>query len=211
MVILEGKHKVSVVCVDRATNRSTATSTYYYSDPDTPTVDFTSPYDGYLRASTVISVDASDSAGAPTVKIALDASNLATFTAPPYRFKPDMTGIAPGMHVLSATATDMLGRSVTTTLAVSTLGSTVIPDTGFISVDDPNFNATISTASSTNPNDPSGADFWRRGWGNTLNPQISVGVPSTVQCRSLICLIRSGLDNVRLCAAPLCSETGATT
>ena len=62
------------------------------------------------------------------MKVALDGANIATFTAPPYRFKPNLTGVAPGAHVLTATATDMLGRSVTTTLAVSTLGATVIPD-----------------------------------------------------------------------------------
>ena len=35
-----GKHKLSVVAVDRATNEGPASSTYFYSDPDTPTVTF---------------------------------------------------------------------------------------------------------------------------------------------------------------------------
>ncbi len=175
-----GKHKISVVCVDRATNRSTAASAYYYSDPDVPTVAFTAPLTGYLKDTTYISVEASDSAGAPRVKVALDGSNIATFTAPPYRFKPNLTGVTPGPHVLTAIATDMMGRSVTTTLAVSTLGATVIPTDGYIPTDDTALNAAITGTTETNPNDPLDAEqFWRQGWGNTMKPQFEFLPPST--------------------------------
>jgi hypothetical protein len=174
-----GAHKISIVCVDRATNRSTATSGYYYSDPDTPTVSFTSPVNGLLKASTYISVDASDSAGSPGVKVALDATNIATFTAPPYRFLPNLTGVTPGAHVLSATVTDKLGRSVTTTMAVSTTGAAVIPADGFIVSDDEVFNALMTGTTTTHPEDPlSDSVFWRQGWGNSLNPQFSITPPA---------------------------------
>ncbi len=118
-----GAHKVSVVAVDRATNRGPAVSGYYYSDPDTPTITITAPTNGLLKSTLYIAAEAADAAGDPTVKFALDGSNIATFTAPPYRFKPNLTSVTPGAHVLSATATDRLGRSVTTTMAVSTLAA----------------------------------------------------------------------------------------
>lgn len=180
-----GKHKVSIVCVDRATNESTATSAYYYSDPDTPTVSFTAPLNGLLKGTTYVGVDASDSAGAPGVKVSLDGANIATFTAPPYRFKPNLTGVAPGAHVLAATATDMYGRSVVTTLAVSTLGAAVIPSDGYIVTDDDGLNKTPTAETLTNPNDPSDQDaFWRQGWGKSLKPQFDIA-PPTVDVETL--------------------------
>ena len=170
-----GKHKISVVCVDRATNRSIAATSTYYSDPDTPTVSFTSPLNGFLKSTTQIAVAAYDSAGDPTVKVALDGSNIATFTAPPYSFKPNLTGVTAGNHTLTATATDKLGRSVTTTLAVSTLGATVIPSDGFIVTDDAGLNATTTATTLTNPNDLTNSnEFWRQGWGNSLNPEFKI-------------------------------------
>ncbi len=174
-----GKHKISVVGVDRATNRSVAATGTFYSDPDTPTVAFTSPLNGFLKSTTQISVKAEDLAGPPGVKVALDGTNVATFTAPPYTFKPNLTGVAPGPHVLTATATDMYGRSVTTTLAVSTLGAVVVPNDGFIVTDDESLNATTTGTTTTNPDDPSNQDtFWRQGWGNSLYPQFGVSPAS---------------------------------
>jgi len=174
-----GSHKVSIVCVDRATNRSTATSGYYYSDPDTPTVTITAPTNGLLKETLFISAEASDAAGPPGVKFALDGANIATFTAPPYRFKPNLSAVTPGAHVLSATATDHLGRSVTTTMAVSTLGAVVLPNDGFIVSDDEGLNEPLTGEASTNPNDSeNGSVFWRQGWGNSVNPQFTVRTPS---------------------------------
>ncbi len=174
-----GKHKISLVSVDRATNRSVAANATYYSDPDTPTVEFLAPLNGYLKRGTQVVVGAHDLAGDPGVKVALDGKNVATFTAPPYAFVPDLTGLLPGTHVLSATATDKLGRSVTTTMTVSTLGATVIPTTGFIVTDDESLNTSSTGSASTNPDDPSSQDaFWRQGWGNSLFPQFEISPPS---------------------------------
>jgi hypothetical protein len=109
----------------------------------------------------------------------LDSKNVATITAPPYQFKPNLTGVAPGPHVLSATATDMLGRSVTTTLAVSTTAAVIPPSQGFITTDDLAFNAAMTGTTLTNPNDLVSVDnFWRQGWGNSLRPQFSVAAPA---------------------------------
>jgi len=174
-----GKHKVSIVCVDRATNRSVAASADYYSDPDTPTVSFTAPTNGLIKSSQYITADASDSAGAPTVQFALDGETTATVLSPPYRFKPNLTWVAPGAHVLSATATDKLGRSVTTTLAVSTNAAVIPPSQGLIVTDDEAFNVPMTGTTLTNPNDPASSDFfWRQGWGNDEHPQFTVAVPS---------------------------------
>jgi len=170
-----GKHKISVVAVDRATNRSVATSGDYYSDPDVPTVAFTSPITGYLKESADVSVDASDSAGAPRVSVALDGVTVASFTAPPYRFRPNLTGVAPGAHTLTATATDKLGRIATTTLAVSTLGATAVNGEGYLVTDDEGLNTPVSGVTATNPDSVESPDtFWRQGWGNSLNPQFEL-------------------------------------
>ena len=174
-----GKHKISIVAVDRATNRSQARSAYYYSDPDTPTISITRPTNGLIKATSLISADASDSAGAPNVNFALDGTNIATFTAPPYQFLPNLTGFLPGAHVLSATATDKLGRSVTTTLAVSTFSSVIPPSEGFLVGDDEAFSQEIAATTKTNPNDSMSPDiFWRQGWGNSLYPQFEASPPS---------------------------------
>ncbi len=174
-----GKHKISIIAVDRATNRSRATSAYYYSDPDTPTISITRPTNGLIKSTSLISADASDSAGAPGVKFALDGTNIATFTAPPYQFLPNLTGVLPGAHVLSATATDKLGRSVTTTMAVSTLSSVVPPSEGFIVGDDEAFSQEVTATTKTHPNIPADSNvFWRQGWGNSLYPQFEATPPS---------------------------------
>ena len=73
-----GAHKVSVVAVDRATNKGPAVSAYYYSDPDTPTITITAPTNGLLKETLYIAADAFDAAGPPSVKFALDGSNIAT-------------------------------------------------------------------------------------------------------------------------------------
>ncbi len=174
-----GKHKVSIVVVDRATNESTATSAYYYSDPDTPTVSITNPLNGLLKETTYISADASDLAGPPTVVFSLDGASIATFTAPPYRFKPDLTGVTPGNHLLTAVATDHLGRTATDTMTVSTSGPTVIPNDGFIPTDDESLNSTMTATTLTHPLDEEDETvFWRQGWGNSLWPQFQITPPT---------------------------------
>jgi len=174
-----GKHEVSVVSVDRATNRSVAATGTYYSDPDTPTVAFTRPTNGLIKETLFISADASDAAGPPMVTFRLDSTNIATFTAPPYQFKPNLSGVLPGAHVLYATATDMLGRSVTTSIPVSTLSAVIPPSEGYIVTDDLGFNVDIAGTSPTNPNNAVDADvFWRQGWGNSVKPQFTITPPA---------------------------------
>ncbi|MDR3687683.1 MAG: Ig-like domain-containing protein [Coriobacteriia bacterium] len=125
-----GAHKISIVPVDRATNPGPAASQMFYSDPDTPTISFTSPTTSILSMKSIFSVDASDAAGPPVVTMALDGSGLTTLTAAPYSYKPDLSALGSGTHTLTATATDHLGRTVTITKTVSF--SNTITSAGFM-------------------------------------------------------------------------------
>ena len=162
-----GRHKISVVVVDRATNESSASVTYFASDPDTPTVSFTSPLNGYLGVHTIISADASDAAGSPRVSFSIDGTEVATFTAPPYSYKPNLTSITAGDHVLGATATDSYGRSVTVTETVST---TSLPGSvGFNPSDWESLNSVSATGTGT-----IGDTGSLLGWVNKMRPSIFV-------------------------------------
>ncbi|NTU70319.1 MAG: hypothetical protein HGB10_00620 [Coriobacteriia bacterium] len=165
-----GKHLVSIVAVDRATNESTVTSAYFYSDPDTPTIEFTSPVTNFLNSRTLVSVDASDAAGDPLVTFAFDSVPATTLAAPPYNFKPDLTTVTAGDHVITATVTDHLNRSVTVTKTVSTLGTT---SSGFQYDDSGALDALHAYTSTTNP-----AEKPTLAWGNSVWPQFSIQAPS---------------------------------
>ena len=169
-----GLHHIGVAAVDRAGNEGPLATTDFMSDPSAPTVSITSPSNGIIDNRTTIGVNAFDTAGDPTVVLSLDGSVLATLTTSPYTFTPDITTLPTGAHVLSATATDHLGRSVTATLAVTVNG----PQPGFESDPSGALDGPVGASSLTNPNDAGNAStWWREGWGNSLEPQISVGAP----------------------------------
>jgi hypothetical protein len=112
-----GRHRVSIVAVDRATNESPATSSYFLSDPDTPTVTFGS-FSRTVGLHPTFSVVASDSAGVKEVVYRLDGTVLGTRTSSPFSIAPSLSGFSSGNHTLTATAFDQYGRSavVSTTI-----------------------------------------------------------------------------------------------
>ena len=174
-----GKHKVSIQPVDRATNVGAATSTYFYSDPDTPTISFTSPITNVLSTKTLFSVNANDLAGDPTVQFFFDGVATATISAPPYSFKPNLAGVSTGDHQLVATVTDHLNRTVTIAKTVSF--NNVALSTGFLTNGAPWFDGPKDFTSVTNPL----GDKWRVdsndvAWGNSLHPDFTLQAGSEV-------------------------------
>ncbi len=110
-----GRHKLSVVVVDRATNSSTATSTFFWSDPDIPTIKFGS-FSRTVGAKPHFTVVAADKGGMANVRYTLDGNLLGNQTVSPFSISPDLSGYANGAHTLTATAFDEFGH----TAAVST-------------------------------------------------------------------------------------------
>ena len=175
-----GKHKVSIQPVDRATNVGPATGTYFYSDPDTPTIAFTSPLSSVLSNKTLFSVNASDLAGDPTVEFFMDGTSTRTISVPPYAYKPDLSGLSSGTHTLSATVTDHLGRHVTISKTVS-FSNTVTSD-GFMIPGVADFAPRVPVSLSNPLGDKWRVDKLRTdvAWGNSLHPDFSLPAGSEV-------------------------------
>ncbi len=115
-----GRHKLSIVCVDRATNEGLPADRWYQSDPDTPTIRIDLPAGGGPTSNSVIQAYASDGGGVDFVTFALDSpgATIATDTSAPYSVT--LGSLAPGPHILYATVQDMYGRRVTTSTSVDT-------------------------------------------------------------------------------------------
>lgn len=108
-----GKNKISIKSVDRATNQSPAVTTYFYSDPDTPSLKIDAPVaNGLVARSAVFSVTATDAAGIADVRFFVDGGLVGTDTSKPYSLVKDMAAYADGPHVLTVKARDMYGREV---------------------------------------------------------------------------------------------------
>ena len=116
-----GKHKISIVAVDRATNEGPAASTYFYSDPDFPGLVIQNPAAAStkLNAKSALSAEATDSAGISSVKFAIDGITVGTvrpaslttdYTA---KFTPKWSQFTNGTHTLEVTDYDMVGRATT--------------------------------------------------------------------------------------------------
>lgn len=114
-----GRHVLSVECVDRATNVSKATSTEFYSDPDTPTVSFTSPSGSLIGVKPNVQVNAQDLGGVKCVSYSVDGAAAGTSTVAPYNKPMDLSAYAAGSHTIRATVTDMMGRTATVSKTVS--------------------------------------------------------------------------------------------
>lgn len=169
-----GRHVISVAAVDRATNVGPSVSATITSDPDTPTIAFTSPLTNVLSKKTLFSVNATDMAGDPTVRFYFDSVATATITSPPYAFKPNLDGAPSGEHTITATVTDLAGRQVTISKQVSFSNSSV--SSGFMIDGGPRLMEHASDyVSVSNPV----TDRWRvdsngLAWGNSLYPDFSL-------------------------------------
>jgi hypothetical protein len=176
-----GAHKVSLVCVDRATNQGAAAVTHFYSDPDTPTISWADPTGSVIDPRTrMISVNASDLAGDPVVTLSLGATALATITAPPYAITPDLSSVATGTYTLTATVTDHLNRTVTISKSVTwnphgLAGVGALTSDSAVDIAD----GVSIGVSSTNPGAQDDMEtWWRQGWGNSLTPQFLLTPPT---------------------------------
>jgi hypothetical protein len=118
-----GRTKVSIVCVDRATNEGPAASTWFYSDPGEPGGSILSPAaSGQLMGlRSAISVLATDDAGVSSVSIAIDGTTVRTVTPStlttrfPVTYAPDWTRWSNGSHTLTVTVRDMMARETVLT------------------------------------------------------------------------------------------------
>jgi hypothetical protein len=109
-----GKHVIGVRAVDRATNIGPTASIPVYSDPDTPTISFSKPAGSWLGLRPALAVNTSDLGGIRHVVYRLDGHVIATSINSPFSAKPNLKYFKAGKHVLTATATDMYGRTATT-------------------------------------------------------------------------------------------------
>ncbi len=113
-----GKRKVSVVCVDRATNEGPAAVGYFYSDPDEPGGTILNPSASgvTLNGKAILSVNATDAAGVSSVTFAIDGKAVKTINASTvststiFTFQPTWSDYTNGTHTLAVTVRDMLAR-----------------------------------------------------------------------------------------------------
>lgn len=111
-----GAHIIDVYAVDRAANVGPAARTYFYSDPDTPTVSITSPVNGgRVGVNAVFNATATDEAGISLVDFAIDGVSFFTDRGAPYTATKNLSAYSNGTHTIRASARDMLGRVVSTT------------------------------------------------------------------------------------------------
>lgn len=111
-----GSHTIDVYAIDRAANKGALARTYYYSDPDTPTVSITSPVNGgKVGVTGVFTATATDEAGIRSVNFAVDGVSFATDLEAPFSASKAMSAYSSGSHTITATARDMYGRAVSDT------------------------------------------------------------------------------------------------
>jgi len=108
-----GRHVIDVYAVDRAVNRSPRATTYFYSDPDTPTVTITNPVNGgRVGLNATFKATATDEAGIQWVDFAIDGVSFYTDRTAPYEAIRNMSAYSAGTHTLTVRAKDMYGRVV---------------------------------------------------------------------------------------------------
>jgi len=111
-----GKNTITITPVDRATNKGPAVTTYFYSDPDAPVINITSPaVNGLVPRMATFAATATDGAGIQYVQFYLDGSLVGTDKTAPYALSKDMVSYANGTHSLMVKTKDMLGREVSAT------------------------------------------------------------------------------------------------
>ena len=178
-----GESTIQIGAVDRATNEGPLSDKVVFrSDPDTPTIAFTSPLGGFLTEHTIVAADAADEAGSPQVVLTLKDPNGVVvgtrsfpFGSTSYQWTPGVTPTTTGVYSLTATATDHYGRTVITS---RTLDGTVA--SGFFPTDSDGLGTAASASSNSNPDLPDSSDlWWRQGWGNSLTPDFTLSPPST--------------------------------
>lgn len=129
--LVPGRHTVQVTATDRALNEGALSPcAVFYSDPDTPTVVITEPAGSILRATPILSAEASDAAGIDLVTFELDGVVVGQATTAPYTVVANLWGFTDGARTLVVKARDMYGRVGTATKVV-TLDKTVPKATSY--------------------------------------------------------------------------------
>jgi hypothetical protein len=111
-----GRHKISVVVVDRATNQGAASSTYFNSDPDVPSIALTTP--DVCGTSVNLTCNATDGGGVAFVDWFVDGVYVGRGSTSPFNIVADMTGFSIGAHTIMGRATDMMGRTASASKAI---------------------------------------------------------------------------------------------
>ena len=177
-----GTHTFSAMATDSVGHASTTAISVTFSNP-LPTISISSPEAGQTITGTVaVSGTAASQAGLTSVQVEVDSNGwvLATGTTS-WSLSIDTTAYSNATHTISATATDSLGHSTTTSISVTVSnliqtyqGPWFLPDsTGNVSVvsetmfwdGDTNYNSKLPTGyvifqvnSTIQPNDADAAD-----------------------------------------------------
>jgi hypothetical protein len=125
-----GKHVIEVYAVDRAGNAGNSVSTTVFSDPDVPQIAIVRPSNGLIGLHPLLEASATDVGGIQSVVFRFDGTVVLTKTSAPYSGTADLSAFGAGTHTLTATVTDMFGRTVTATQTV-TLDPTALSITKF--------------------------------------------------------------------------------
>ena len=76
-----------------------------------PQVSITSPTPGTISGTVTFAASATSKVGIKNVSFQVDSTSLGTVNTPPYQLLFDTTTVTNGVHVLTATATDLLGNN----------------------------------------------------------------------------------------------------
>jgi hypothetical protein len=113
--LVPGKNVIGISCMDYAGNEGPVREIVVYSDPDTPTVSVTRPTKGQTIGSVAkLSVNATDKAGVTAVRYEVDGTRVGTTAQAPFAVTADLADFSAGSHVLTAFATDTMGRTAKT-------------------------------------------------------------------------------------------------
>ncbi|HET6351166.1 MAG TPA: Ig-like domain-containing protein [Coriobacteriia bacterium] len=115
-----GHHLIQMTAVDRATNEGPRSNTVsVWIDPDMPTIAISAPSTNIVGKSMTIAATPADQGGVSSVVFKIDGKTVATDVTSPYSATIDMTPFGSGAHTITATVTDMYGRTATTTKTIT--------------------------------------------------------------------------------------------
>lgn len=112
-----GKSTIGIQAVDRATNVSPVVTEDTWVDTDTPRVSIVTPAQNQWVSGSAygFTASASDNAAVTSVKFMLDGVIRGVVSSPPYTVKFDTRSLAPGHHVVTAEARDVIGNTASDT------------------------------------------------------------------------------------------------
>jgi alpha-tubulin suppressor-like RCC1 family protein len=108
-----GRVELELVTTDLAGNTAFAPIRVVFVDRQNPTVSFVDPAGSTLSGVASLAVNASDDSGIASVSFAVDGTPVGTVTAAPYVVSWDTTSVASGPVTVTATATDVVGKTTT--------------------------------------------------------------------------------------------------